>query len=318
MKLTRIIHKFLAFCFFLFKLKHIKVAYLFAYYKLPMKWVNNLQIAKGELLFLNTNNRIQINQLVQFEFSSHFLIELLSNPQFKVTKSTDTYFMVKVDQLNFKVASLSNMAVLYEIFIEKIYSIDTAQKEVVVIDIGMNVGVASLYFAHQSYVKKVYGYEPFPETFAEAEMNVSLNKELTNKLKLINAGVSDVKETRSITLFQSGLLSASTIDQKNDYGKKIGQVVEVQLVSINDVFELVLNENPNANILLKIDCEGEEYAIFDLLKESKYLNNVVVGIIEWHEKGATSIEKVLINNQFKLRLENHVSENSGMIYAFKA
>ena len=74
----------------------------------------------------------------------------------------------------------------------------------------------------------------------------------------------------------------------------------------------------SANILLKIDCEGEEYAIFDLLKESKYLNNVVVGIIEWHEKGATSIEKVLINNQFKLRLENHVSENSGMIYAFKA
>jgi FkbM family methyltransferase len=210
------------------------------------------------------------------------------------------------------------MAVLYEIFIEKIYEIQVNHNNLIVVDIGMNVGVASLYFASQPYVKMVYGFEPFPETFTEAELNVSLNKGLVNKLKLINAGVSNVKETRSITLFQSGLLSASTIDQKNDYGKKLGQVIEVQLVSINDVFELVLNDNPNAKILLKIDCEGEEYAIFDLLKESKYLDNVVVGIIEWHEKGATSIEKVLINNQFKLRLENHVSENSGMIYAFKA
>ena len=147
--------------------------------------------------------------------------------------------------------------------------------------------------------------------------NADKNPNFASKLRLNNEGVSNVNETRFITLFESGLLSASTIDQKNDYGKKIGQVIDVQLVSINKVFELVISENPGAKILLKLDCEGEEYAIFKMLKESTYLNNVDIAIIEWHEKGSTAIEKVLIENKFRLRHEHHVSENSGMIYATK-
>ncbi len=317
MNFNRLLHKFVSFCFFFFKLKHFKLAYLFAFYKLPKHWASNLQLDHGNLIFTNTGNAISIAQLDQFRFSMHFLIELLSNPIFKVKESNNTFFIVEVEGLLFKVASLSNMAVLYEIFIEKIYSMDTAQKEVVVIDIGMNVGVASLYFASQSYVKKVYGYEPFPETFAEANLNVAANPKFSSKLILFNQGVSNVNETRSITLFESGLLSASTIEQNNDYGKKIGQVIEVQLVSINKVFELVIAENPNAKILLKLDCEGEEYAIFDMLKEATYLNNVDIAIIEWHEKGSAPIEKVLLDNHFKLRHAHHVSENSGMIYATK-
>jgi hypothetical protein len=56
---------------------------------------------------------------------------------------------------------------------------------------------------------------------------------------------------------------------------------------------------------------------FDILKKTTYLNNVVVAIIEWHEKGYTAIEKVLMDNEFKLRHEHHITENSGMIYAIK-
>jgi len=317
MNLTRIINKFISFSFFFFKLRHLKLAYLFAFYKLPKHWATSMQVSNGSLHFAHSGNTICIAQLDQFEFSMHFLIELLESPLFKVTETTNTYFTVEVEGLLFKVASLSNMAVLYEIFIEKIYTIETSHNNLVVIDIGMNVGVASLYFAIQPFVKRVYGYEPFPATFAEARMNVAANPRIASKLKLINEGVSDVNEKRSITLFESGLLSASTIEQKNEYGKKIGQVIEVQLVSIKEVFELVLAENPHAKILLKLDCEGEEYVIFDMLKETTYLNNVVVAIVEWHEKGYTAIEKVLIDNEYKLRHEHHVSENSGMIYAFK-
>jgi hypothetical protein len=48
-----------------------------------------------------------------------------------------------------------------------------------------------------------------------------------------------------------------------------------------------------------------------------YLNYVRLAIVEWHEKGYTDIEKVFIDNHFKLRHQHHVSENSGMIYATK-
>ena len=54
-----------------------------------------------------------------------------------------------------------------------------------------------------------------------------------------------------------------------------------------------------------------------MLKETTYLNHVAIAIIEWHEKGASDIEKVLMSHQFKLRQTHHVTENSGMIYAIK-
>ena len=317
MNLFRIINKSISFCFFLFKLKHWKLAYLFAFYKLPKHWSSQLKVHHDKLIFTNTENYICIAQLHQFQFSIHFLIELLSNSLFKVTEAHNSYFMVEVEGLIFRVASLSNMAVLYEIFIEKIYSIDTSLKDMVVIDIGMNVGVASLYFAHQPFVKKVYGYEPFPATYTEAMHNVSFNSKWAHKINLINEGVSNVNEIRSITLFESGLLSASTIDQKNEYGKKTGEIINVKMVSIQKVFDLVHAENPNASILLKLDCEGEEYTIFKSLENSHYLKNVAMAIIEWHEKGVDPIEKVLIDNSFQLRHVPHITENSGMIYANK-
>ena len=124
MSVTRIINKFFSFCFFLFKLKHFKLAYLFAFYKLPKHWAASLQVSNGILLFTNSGNTICIAHLDRFEFSMHFLIELLANPLCKVTETTNTYFMVEVEGLLFKVASLSNMSVLYEIFIEQIYNTD--------------------------------------------------------------------------------------------------------------------------------------------------------------------------------------------------
>ena len=111
MNFNRILHKFVSFCFFLFKLKHLKLAYLFAFYKLPKHWASHLQLHHGNLIFTNTGNAISLAQLDQFGFSMHFLIEILSNPIFKVKETTNTYFIVEVEGLVFKVASLSNMAV---------------------------------------------------------------------------------------------------------------------------------------------------------------------------------------------------------------
>ena len=317
MNLARIFNKSISFCFFFFKWGHLRLAYILAYYKLPKKWASGVQIHNDSLIFTSTGNAICIAQLQQFEFSLHFLFELLSNPMVRVKETSETYFKVEIEGLIFKVASLSNMAVLYEIFIEKIYAIESVVNDLVVIDIGMNVGVASLYFAHRPDVKKVYGYEPFPATFAEAKVNISENPIGLQKIVLKNEGVSNINEIRSITLFESGLLSASTIEQNNSYGKKIGERINVQMVSIESVFEYVLLENPSAKILLKLDCEGEEYAIFEKLQNTSYLDNVVIAIIEWHEKGSSAIENVLNNYAFNIKLQPHISENSGMIYAIK-
>ena len=52
--------------------------------------------------------------------------------------------------------------VFREIFIDECYNI-SFPCDSVLIDIGMNVGYASLFFASNSKIKEIFGYEPFDE-----------------------------------------------------------------------------------------------------------------------------------------------------------
>ena len=133
-----------------------------------------------------------------------------------------------------------------------------------------------------------------------------------------NFGISNVTEQRELSFFESGLLSASTLtESNNNYGKDTAKTITVQLVAITEVFDSVISKHPSNPILLKIDCEGEEYAIFEMLSKTNYLQQVSCALIEWHEKGAASIIKVLKENNFQMLLLPHATENCGMIYAFK-
>jgi FkbM family methyltransferase len=223
-----------------------------------------------------------------------------------------------IEGLSFHVSSLSNMAVLFEVFIEQIYAVDLIPENLLVLDIGMNVGVASQYFASKSQVKAVFGYEPFIETYQEAIANLELNSSIKHKVFCNNYGVSNVTETRTLSFFESGLLSASTIsDSNNSYGRDTSKKIQVQLKSIREIFDELYPQYPDSPVLLKIDCEGEEYAIFESLKDTSYLDKVVCILVEWHEKGYDPIVAVLKQHDFQMLHLPHESENCGMIYGFR-
>ena len=241
----------------------------------------------------------------------------MSHKDVIVSKSLDDSFCVEINGLSFNVSSLSNMAVLYEIYIQKIYNVNFNYDDVVLVDIGMNVGVASLYFANQKNVKVIYGFEPFPDTYNEALMNASLNSKLKDKLNFINKGVSDKTEIKTIDLYDSGLLSASTLNSENNFGKKIGKKITVEIVSAIDLMNDMFKQYPSNKIILKIDCEGEEYAIFESLNTTNYFDNIVCIIVEWHEKGPERITKILIDKGFQFFQVDDANFNAGLIYAFK-
>jgi FkbM family methyltransferase len=185
-------------------------------------------------------------------------------------------------------------------------------------DIGMNVGVAAQYFASMSQVLVVYGFEPFLETYQEALDNIALNPVIGKKIICNNYGISNVTEERAISFFDSGLLSASTISNSaNIYGMDTTKTITVKLKSITEVFDAIITNHPTNSILLKVDCEGEEYAIFDMLSKTNYLQKVACALIEWHEKGGDVIMNVLKENNFQMLLLPHATHNCGMIYAFK-
>jgi FkbM family methyltransferase len=294
------------------------MAYNLSYFNVAINKISGIERDGDFVVFKKTSNKIFIDHLAIFQFSINDAIELLQNNKFTVVSISTSGFQLSVNGLLFNVHSLSNMAVLYEVFIEQIYSVSLLPKDLVVMDIGMNVGVASQYFANMNQVIAVYGYEPFLETYQEALENIKLNSVLAKKIICNNFGVSNISEQREISFFDSGLLSASTIiNSANNYGKDATKNITVTLKSITEVFDTVINDYPSNPILLKIDCEGEEYVIFEMLSKTSYLNKVSCALIEWHENGADSIITVLKENNFQLLLLPHASENCGMIYAFK-
>ncbi len=319
MKITRTLLKGILFLHCFLKFKSFKMAYCLAFQNASLKHISGLD-RKGEwVIFQQTANKIQITQLPQFEFSINHLIELLQNDKVQVLDATSNSFVVQIAGLRFQVASLSNMAVLFEVFKEEIYGVHLLKQDLLVLDIGMNVGVASHFFANNPQVKAVHGFEPFPETYEEAKANLALNPQLQDKLFMHPYGVSHSSETREIALFDSGLLSASTMaNDTSVYGKQSGKTVTVQLRSLISILEELLPQYPNSSVLLKIDCEGEEYAIFDSLKGTNYLSRVDGILVEWHEKGYAGIASQLKEVGFQFLHLPHTSANCGMIYGFRS
>jgi hypothetical protein len=74
---------------------------------------------------------------------------------------------------------------------------------------------------------------------------------------------------------------------------------------------------PENKIILKIDCEGEEYSIFESIKSTTLLKNVTCIMLEWHERGTSDLLTILTKFNFQYFLVPNVNFNSGMIYAFK-
>lgn len=68
-------------------------------------------------------------------------------------KYDEKSFIAEFDHIKFKASNTSSIMVLNEIFIESEYECELGE-EVTVIDIGMNVGAASLYFTAMENVKK--------------------------------------------------------------------------------------------------------------------------------------------------------------------
>ncbi len=220
MKLTRTFIKLITFLYCLLRFRSYRMAYTLSFYNVSLYRIRLLAREGAKVVFTGTGNKIYIGHLPAFEFSINNLVDLLLHKKVKVEESFPDKFIVNIQGLRFNVSSLSNMAVLYEVFIENIYAVEGLPDNLLVVDIGMNVGVASQYFALMPGVLAVHGYEPFVETYQEAVENIKMNPSIRDKIICHNYGVSSVTETREIALFDSGLLSASTIENAgNEYGR---------------------------------------------------------------------------------------------------
>jgi FkbM family methyltransferase len=221
---------------------------------------------------------------------------------------------IEIDGLFLFINTWEELFILNEIFSEGIYDI-SLRDEFALIDIGMNVGFSSLYFANKNNCKRVFAYEPVHSTFDLAGKNLDRNA-CSAKIEMFNKGLGYPE--REIQVNYTAELKGSIGLYGNSLIKDPPSAANRISLNIEDVsFYLKKNffEYPG-KFIAKIDCEGCEYEIIERLKDSDILNRVSIFLIEWHKKGPDPIQNILVQNGYYVLMLSEKNEARGMIYAF--
>ncbi|NCT58993.1 FkbM family methyltransferase [archaeon] len=235
---------------------------------------------------------------------------------FSVVKENDNSLIVKIENYLFQVESVEDIFIISEVFIDKEYNFLIAE-DVVLIDIGLNIGISSIFFSINNKVKHIYSYEPVPYTYEIACKNIIMNK--IEKITANNFGLGRSNRDE-LFYFNKKFKGNSGIRKNNSFSinKLVADEKKEILVKIRDIgaeFETLRLKHSNSNIIMKIDCEGGEYEILNRMDELNLLIYVKLFMIEWHDNGPQSLEKILLEKNFQI-ISKNLETNSGMIYAF--
>lgn len=200
-------------------------------------------------------------------------------------------FYIQWNQFKLNITTKEEFFIISEIFLKKIYNFNFNQP-FIVIDIGFNVGIASLFFAKNNFVKKIYAYEPVDETFNQGRINLGLNKELSKKIIVYNYGISNEEGYRIIDFLYNnkGSIGKYGLDLKSQEGTIKKRILIKRF--IDEYSKIVEETGSKDEILIKIDCEGDEY---EIIKSFKLIKSTLPKIImiEWHKQGPESLIKEL-------------------------
>ena len=177
-----------------------------------------------------------------------------------------------------------------EIFLKKVYN-PTNMKIIpgsVVVDIGANIGVFSLYAAING-AKKIYSIEPLATNINLIKKNFDLNK--FNKPTVINCAVSNKNKLGKLYI---GDLDSHGLLFKSVNSIKYNKFQYIPLMTLDKIIKIY---NIKHIGFLKIDCEGSEGDIIKSMNKETF--NIVDKIsIEYHDNVST-LKHDAIENELK-------------------
>ena len=102
--------------------------------------------------------------------------------------------------------------------------------------------------------------------------------------------------------------------------KLINEIDEIEqnviVKQASEVFSPLIEKHRDNNLILKMDCEGEEYGIIEDLHDKNLLSLFSFIMMEWHYRGNEELLQTLKNAGFSYWCSNK-ARNMGLIYAFK-
>lgn len=190
----------------------------------------------------------------------------------------DGGIVMSKDGIRFHVRTGDDVNLIEEIFIEQVYRFES-KRPTVLVDIGMNIGLVAMQFASNPAVEKVYSFEPFASTYERALANLALNPRHAAKIVASNTGIGDADGPVRINVHDtddSGSRSTRDADGAD------GVSVELRMQLAPTVIERIIAAEPGRDIIVKVDCEGAEFSIFEKLEQHGVLDKVAAFMVEWH------------------------------------
>jgi len=168
---------------------------------------------------------------------------------------------------------------IYEIWHQECYKSGRRKKNTVYLDLGANIGIASLYF--RKWAKVIYALEPNPEIFEVLKKNT----ERYDNINIFNIGVAPY--TGRDFLYSDD----SPIEAQTMFNKGEGTfAVLAEFVGLNDFFK---ENNIDHVDVMKMDIEGAEYVVLpsDSFSQVAFKIDFIIG--ETHFEGKKGFPDVV-------------------------
>ena len=212
--------------------------------------------------------------------------------------------------LQFRVRSAMDVWVVKETCLDRDYEQTAAlQDQWTIIDIGAGLGDFTAYAAQRSPLGRVLAYEPFPESFALLQQNVSLNN-----LRNVTAQPCAIAAQPGSLALNIGLGEAV----QHSTTQAGTRTIDVPALTLRQVFAEHAIDRCD---FLKMDIEGGEYAILRGV-EPDILRHVQRIALEYHDNTPAGKHDELVTllqaNGFQVQVRpNPVHDYLGYLYAAK-
>jgi FkbM family methyltransferase len=240
----------------------------------------------------------------------------------RFTTSATQPVQAAVGDVRLWVQTNEEVQILEEVYVDGVYHFDLAGP-LLILDIGMNAAYTAIFMALRHPDAVVCGFEPFGPTLRRAAANIALNPGAAPRIRAYPFGLSDAD--REIEIEYSEQWPGSVGVYGVPEGLKAAGGIRRERIELRDAGETAAalwREFPDRRIVLKVDCEGSEYAVFDRLEAMGLLDRVTLAMIECHrrapEHDPAGLRRFLTGRGFACVHRDPDAPDISMLYAVRA
>lgn len=217
------------------------------------------------------------------------------------------------------VNNAEDFQVLSEIFIHNEYNFITGRDKII-IDIGMNAGLASLFLARDPSVREVHAFEPFSLPYTRALKNFALNPKAAAKIRPNQFGLGEKDDQMEVMVRSDATIGISV------RGADSGKPEAIHIREAASIIAPLVQRARSAgmDLVIKMDCEGSEFGIFESLTRHGLFGSINAMVIEWHkwwskDKNQMTLIAPLLDAGFIVLDKTQLSNpHAGLCYAVRA